>query len=113
MRRGLTVLLVFQFVAITAISASPQSPAKPKISPTLSLTDPGAWKSVQKGVEIRKITLERTEPGYTLDLKLLRFDTQWDNGGLSGQRAIPAKRSERDDVRGAQRCRRRHQCELL
>ena len=77
MRRGLTVLLVFHFVAITAISASPQSPAKPKISPTLSLTDPGAWKSVQKGVEIRKIALERSEPAYTLDLKLLRFDTQW------------------------------------
>jgi len=77
MRRGLTVLLVFHFVAITAISASSQTAGKHKISSTLSVTDAGAWKSVQKGIESRKITFERSEPGYTLDLKLLRFDTQW------------------------------------
>ncbi|MDP2606189.1 MAG: phosphodiester glycosidase family protein [Deltaproteobacteria bacterium] len=77
MRRYLTVLLVFHFVALTANSASSQTTGKKKISPTLSVTDAAAWKSVQKGIESRKITLERSEPGYTLDLKLLRFDTQW------------------------------------
>lgn len=77
MRHGLTVLLVFHFVAITAISASSQTTGKQKISPTLSVIDAGSWKSVQKGIESRKITLERTEPGYTIDLKLLRFDSQW------------------------------------
>lgn len=77
MRRCLTVLLLFHFVAVTAISAWSQTTGKQKISPTLSMIDTGAWKSVQKGIESRKITLERSEPAYTLDLKLLRFDTQW------------------------------------
>ena len=77
MRRGLTVLLIFHFVAITANSASSQTTGKQKISPTLSVTDAGAWKTVQKGIESRKITLERSEPAYALNLKLLRFDTQW------------------------------------
>ena len=71
------ICLAFLLIAIAVGSASPQAPGKQKISPTLSLIDAGAWKSVQKGIESRKITLERTEPGYTLDLKLLRFDTQW------------------------------------
>ncbi len=72
-----TILMVLFLIAISVGSASPQSSAKQKISPTLSVIDAGAWKSVQKGIESRKITLERSEPGYTLDLKLLRFDTQW------------------------------------
>ena len=72
-----TILMVLFLIAISATPALSQVPGKQKISPTLSLTDPGAWKSVQKGVEFRQITLERTEPGYTIDLKLFRFDTQW------------------------------------
>jgi uncharacterized protein YigE (DUF2233 family) len=71
------ILAALFLVAITATSALTQVPGKQKISPSLSLIDAGAWKSVQKGVESRKITFERSEPPYTLDLKLLRFDTQW------------------------------------
>jgi uncharacterized protein YigE (DUF2233 family) len=71
------ICLPFLLIAISVGSASPQAPGKQKISPTLSVTDAGAWKSVQKGIESRKITFERSEPGYTLDLKLLRFDSQW------------------------------------
>ena len=72
-----TILAALFLIAISAISALSQSPAKQKISPTLSVTDAGAWKTVQKGIESRKITLERSEPAYALNLKLLRFDTQW------------------------------------
>jgi len=45
-----------------------------KISGTLTITDMGAWRTIQKGVEHRKIALLRSEPNYTLELKLLRFD---------------------------------------
>ncbi len=71
------ILLVLFFIGISAVSAISQVPSKNKISPTLSLIDAGAWKPAQKGLESRKITFERTEPGYTIDLKLFRFDTQW------------------------------------
>ena len=71
------ICLPFLLITISVGSASPQSSAKQKISPTLSVIDAGAWKSVQKGIESRTIALERREPAYTLDLKLLRFDTQW------------------------------------
>lgn len=53
-----------------------QTPAKPSIGTTLSVTDPGKWRMLQKGVALRAIALERTEPSYTLELKLLRFDSQ-------------------------------------
>jgi uncharacterized protein YigE (DUF2233 family) len=76
------ICLPFLLIAISVGSASPQAPGKQKISPTLSVTDAGAWKSVQKGIESRRITLERSEPAYTLDLKLLRFDTQWTTARL-------------------------------
>jgi len=36
----------------------------------------GPWKTVQKGVDSRKIALERSHPAYMLDLKLFRFDTR-------------------------------------
>jgi uncharacterized protein YigE (DUF2233 family) len=71
------ICLPFLLIVILVGSASPQASGKQKISPTISVTDAGTWKSVQKGIESRKITLERSEPAYTLDLKLLRFDTQW------------------------------------
>ena len=72
-----TIFAALFLIAISAISASSQTTGKRKISPTLSVIDAGAWKSVQKGIESRRIALERSDPAYTLDLKLLRFDTQW------------------------------------
>jgi len=68
---------LFALFVFTACLAFAQTPGNRKISPTLSVIDPGAWKSVQKGVEFRKIALERSEPAYRVDLKLLRFDSQW------------------------------------
>ncbi|HEX6768334.1 MAG TPA: phosphodiester glycosidase family protein [Candidatus Binatia bacterium] len=51
-----------------------QSAGRFKVSGTLIATDLGTWRSIHKGVEQRKITFLRSEPNYTLELKLLRFD---------------------------------------
>jgi hypothetical protein len=53
-----------------------QTPAKPSVGTTLSVTDAGQWRTLQKGVALRTVALERSEPSYTLELKLLRFDSQ-------------------------------------
>jgi hypothetical protein len=69
---ALLVLLSFSF-----ISVSSQAPAtKLGNNPTLAVTDAGSWKLIQKGVEFRKMSLERSEPSHSIDLKLLRFDTR-------------------------------------
>jgi exopolysaccharide biosynthesis protein len=52
------------------------TPAKLKSSPTLAVTHPGNWKAVQKGVELRKISLQRSDSTQSMDLKVLRFDTR-------------------------------------
>lgn len=54
-----------------------QTAGRLKISSTLSATDLGSWRTIQKGVEQRKIALIRSEPNYTLELKLLRFDPKF------------------------------------
>ncbi len=51
--------------------------AQAKIGTTLTVTDAGFWKRIQRGVEFRKIVLERTEPGYQIELNLLRLDSQY------------------------------------
>jgi len=53
-----------------------QSPGRFKISGTLTATDLGAWRLIGKGVERRTIALIRSEPNYTLELKLMRFDAK-------------------------------------
>ena len=52
-------------------------PIKFKSSPGLTITDMGSWKVIRKGTEFRKVSLERTEPYYLADLKMIRFDTRW------------------------------------
>jgi exopolysaccharide biosynthesis protein len=69
-----TIVLVI-LLSSSSISVSSQTPAaKLKNSPALAVTDLGSWKTIQKGVEFRKMTLERSDPSHTVDLKLLRFD---------------------------------------
>ncbi len=75
MVRFLITASIILFSASVAISSQPAT--KLKTSPTLAVTDPGGWKPLQKGVEFRKIALERSEPSHSVELKLLRFDTQW------------------------------------
>jgi Phosphodiester glycosidase len=68
---------LFILLGLSSITAPSQPPTKLKNSPSLSITDGGSWKSIQRGVEFRKMSLQRSEPNHSIDLKLLRFDTQW------------------------------------
>jgi uncharacterized protein YigE (DUF2233 family) len=71
---SLLILLSWLSMAVTKISAqAPTQPAKPKVSSTLSVGNAGDWKSLDSGIEYRKMTLERSEPTYSIDLKLIRF----------------------------------------
>lgn len=45
-----------------------------KVSPGLIVAETGAWRSLQKGMEFRSVTLERTEPYQLIHLKMVRFD---------------------------------------
>lgn len=70
---------LFALIALgAALIAAPANSQKvdAKISITLSVKDPGSWRPVYKGMEYRKIVFERSEPSYTLELKLLRLDPQ-------------------------------------
>lgn len=49
---------------------------KLKDSPTLAVSAPGSWRTIHKGVEYRKILLERSDPAQLVELKLARFDTR-------------------------------------
>jgi exopolysaccharide biosynthesis protein len=53
-----------------------QGSAKSEVEAGLSVTDAGTWRDLQKGVAIRTLALERTQPNYTIELKLARFNTQ-------------------------------------
>ena len=57
-----------------AVPVQGQTAGRVKISGTLTATDIGLWRTMQKGVEQRKIAFLRSEPNYSLELKLLRFD---------------------------------------
>ena len=54
-----------------------QAAKKANLGATLAITDAGTWRPIQRGVEFRKITMERSEPAYGLELKLLRLDSQF------------------------------------
>ncbi len=79
MQYPLSFFLLSSFVVLATASVSSQvntSSPKLQVSPTLAVQSAGAWKPVQDGVEYRKLTLERTDASYTLELKLVRFDTR-------------------------------------
>src|ERR1041384_692648 len=53
-----------------------QTQTKAQVGTALTVTSAGSWRQLQKGVAMRTIALERAQPHYTLELKLLRFDSQ-------------------------------------
>jgi exopolysaccharide biosynthesis protein len=72
-------LLFAPVLTLTAVSVSSQiatKPAKPKLSEAFSVRDRGSWKPLQDGIEYRRMILERSEPNYSLELKLLRIDSK-------------------------------------
>jgi len=73
--RVLSLSLVFSLLFPIATAFS-QVRAKAKLGTNLTVTDSGNWRAIQRGVEYRKIALERSEPSYTLELKLLRLDSR-------------------------------------
>jgi hypothetical protein len=91
----LPIFLSVCFLLIAAASVTSQNrpaPAKREVSPTLTVKNSGEWKSLQKGIEFRKMTLERSGLNYSVDLKLVRFNTRWISPRVvsSGQYQLPA-----------------------
>lgn len=64
------------WLILLAAPIEPQSTGKGKISSNLTVTAQGNWRTVQKGLEYRKLAFERSEPSSTLELKLLRLDSK-------------------------------------
>jgi hypothetical protein len=75
--RFLSSLILLSWLTLSATILTAQAPpaAKPKVSSTLRVRTLGVWKSLDPGIEYRKMTLERSEPSYSFDLKLFRFGT--------------------------------------
>ena len=66
--------LVFILLSDTAVQS--QGSGKSQVETGLAVTDVGLWRDLQKGVAIRTLVLERSQPNYTVELKLARFNTQ-------------------------------------
>ena len=62
------------FFLVVAVAGFAQSSGKAKLGANLTVTEGGSWAAVQRGTELRKMTLERSDPPSTVELKLLRFD---------------------------------------
>jgi len=70
----LKTLLVSLFLLFCAATLHAQAPNKPRIGTNLAVAEFGGWRTIQKGIEFRKIVLERSESNYQVELKLVRFD---------------------------------------
>jgi uncharacterized protein YigE (DUF2233 family) len=78
LRQSSSFALFVFLIALPSIGASQTRPngTRLKSSPGLAVTDLGGWKTVQKGVEFRKLAIQREDPHQLIDLKLVRFDTR-------------------------------------
>ena len=75
--RFLASLLFVTALTAAANSVSPQGPAtaaKIKLRSNLVVQNAGTWKTVDPGIEYRNVFLERSEPNYSVEFKLIRFD---------------------------------------
>ncbi|MSP39829.1 MAG: phosphodiester glycosidase family protein [Deltaproteobacteria bacterium] len=68
------ILLALLFVRTAHVEA--QAPGKLKIGNNLTVSELGVWRTIHKGVEFRTIVVERGEPKYQMELKLVRFDSK-------------------------------------
>jgi uncharacterized protein YigE (DUF2233 family) len=75
MLRLIPLLISVLLLVITGQAVSPQTPLKLRSSPGIAVISAGGWKTIQKGIAHRKVTLEREVPANTIDLTLYRFDT--------------------------------------
>jgi uncharacterized protein YigE (DUF2233 family) len=75
MYRRITLLISLLLLGVSSQAGAPQTPLKLKSNPGLAVIGAGSWKTVHKGIEHRKVTLEREVPANSLELTLFRFDT--------------------------------------
>ena len=66
------VLSLFLLCCVASVRA--QGPTRPRIGPNLIVAAFGGWQTAQSGIDLRTIVLERTDPNYQMELKLVRFD---------------------------------------
>ena len=66
--------LVFILLSDTALQS--QGSGNSQVETGLAVTDVGVWRDLQKGVAIRTLVLERSQPNYTVEVKLARFNAQ-------------------------------------
>jgi exopolysaccharide biosynthesis protein len=80
MMRVLTVLGtvflagVYQIVVPLLSQSQGQGPGAFKPHRGLVLSNPGTWKAIQRGIELRTASLERLESHQVIDLKLVRLE---------------------------------------
>src|ERR1044071_8156169 len=71
-RLAFAVLLpAILFLSVAQVGS--QAPGRLIAGGTLSVRNAGQWRTLQKGVALRAIALERSEPRYTIELQLARF----------------------------------------
>jgi uncharacterized protein YigE (DUF2233 family) len=70
---ALGILLVVLYSAGQVFS---QAPKKANLGISLAVTDAGKWKQIQRGIEFRKISMQRLDPAYGLEFEMLRLDSQ-------------------------------------
>jgi uncharacterized protein YigE (DUF2233 family) len=75
MLRPFAIVVSVLLLGVAGEAGAPGAPLKLKNSPGVTVLDAGVWKTIRKGIEHRKVTLEREAPGIELDLTLYRFDT--------------------------------------
>ena len=75
-RRLLCTGLGLVFILLSDTALQSQGSAKSEVETGLAVTDVGLWRDLQKGVAIRTLVLERSQPNYTVELKLARFNAQ-------------------------------------
>lgn len=72
----LCAVLTFFFIILSRAAVQPQGSGKSEVENGLAVTNVGLWRDLQKGVAIRTVVLERSQPNYTIELKLARFNSQ-------------------------------------
>jgi hypothetical protein len=75
--RTLAALAILLILLQSGTEVLSQSEKKANLGATLRVNDHGFWRTVQRGVDYRKILLERVDPAYVLELKLLRLDSEF------------------------------------
>jgi uncharacterized protein YigE (DUF2233 family) len=75
MLRPLPTIFFVLLLGVAGEAGAPSTPLKLEKSPGITVVNTGTWKLIRKGIEHRKVTLEREAAGAGLDLTLYRFDT--------------------------------------